>query len=169
MPISVKGLSDTRWEARIEALKPLRYHFFELREALDALKAQALENKDGMTASESSSLSVLVSKWPFIINVVIWYDILYQVNKISKLLQSPSISLEVLDIEVKATEHFLLNYRDNGYNSACTDAREIAEKMDVPRMFPEIRIRRKKRMFDYEPRDEIRSLTAEFKSDFFDH
>ena len=71
MPISVKGLSDTRWEARIEALKPLRYHFFKLREALDALEAQALEKKDGMTASESSSLSVLVSKWPFIINVVI--------------------------------------------------------------------------------------------------
>ena len=42
--------------------------------------------------------------------------------------------------------------------------------MDVPRVFPEIRIRRKKQMFDYVPRDEVRSLTAEekFKSDFFD-
>ena len=42
--------------------------------------------------------------------------------------------------------------------------------MDVPKMFPEIRMRRKKLMFDYEPLDEIRSLTAEekFKSDFFD-
>ena len=50
-------------------LKHLRFHSFELCEAVIALEAHVLENKD-MTASELSSLSVLVSVKPFIISVI---------------------------------------------------------------------------------------------------
>ena len=76
MPISVNALCDTRWEARIEALKPLRYHLPKLCDALKVLQLHSLEKKDGITASEASSLSNLITAWPFIISVVVWYDIL---------------------------------------------------------------------------------------------
>ena len=38
MPIAVKGLCATRWEARIDAVKPVRYHLNKLRDALHALE-----------------------------------------------------------------------------------------------------------------------------------
>ena len=169
MPISVKGLSATRWEARIEALKPLRYHLPELKEALDALAAYALKKKDGATACEANGLLNAITTWPFIISIIIWYDILYHVNKRSKLIQSPGVSIDVLDSEVSATKHFLQNYRENGYASACTDARDIAEKMEIPREFPVVRERSKTRMFIYESNDEGVCLTEEerFKTQLF--
>ena len=67
------------------------------------------------------------------------------INKTSKFLQSPDVSIELLDKEINATKQFLQNYRENVYNSACADGGEIAEIMDLDRVFPEVRIRRKKR------------------------
>ena len=49
MPISVNALCDTRWEARIEALKPLRYHLPKLCDALKVLQLHSLEKKDPIT------------------------------------------------------------------------------------------------------------------------
>nr|XP_032661720.1 uncharacterized protein LOC116839702 [Chelonoidis abingdonii] len=64
---------------------------------------------------------------------------------------------------------FLEDYRNTGYNSVVTNAREIAEHMGIEQVFPETRVRRKKRMFDYECADDSSRLSAEekFKSQFF--
>ena len=58
------------------------------------------------------------------------YDILFHVNKTSKLNQSPDTSLDVLQVEVTATKNFLEDYRNTGYNSVVTDARIIAESFE---------------------------------------
>ncbi|KAH1183266.1 hypothetical protein KIL84_004758 [Mauremys mutica] len=64
---------------------------------------------------------------------------------------------------------FLEDYRNIGYNSVVTNAREIAEHMGIEQVFPETRVRRKKRMFDYECADDSSLLSAKekFKSQFF--
>ncbi|KAH1168977.1 hypothetical protein KIL84_013567 [Mauremys mutica] len=86
-----------------------------------------------------------------------------------KLIQSPDVSIDVLQAEVGATMKFLEDYRNTGYNSVVTNAREIAEHMDIEQVFPETRVRRKKRMFDYECADDSSRLSAKekFKSQFF--
>ena len=86
--LSIKSQSDTRWESRIKCIKPLRYNLKEVLLALKDLKAISIERKDGRAASETKSLIADLSKWSFLLSVFIWYDILFQVNKASKILQS---------------------------------------------------------------------------------
>uniref|UniRef100_A0A452GIL1 DUF4371 domain-containing protein n=1 Tax=Gopherus agassizii TaxID=38772 RepID=A0A452GIL1_9SAUR len=169
MPISVKGLSDTRWESRIDAVKPLLYHLEELCNALSSLREYALEKKDGNTATQAGALLDHVTMWPFVLTVYTWYDILFHVNKTCKLIQSPDVSIDVLQAEAGATMKFLEDYRNIGYKTVVTNAREIAEHMSIEQVFPETRVRRKKRMFDYECADDLSRLSAEekFKSQFF--
>ena len=91
-------------------------------------------------------------------------------NKTSKLLQSPSVTVDVLNSEITATLDFLQKYRETGFASACTDGREIAEKLDVQPIFPEARSRRRKDHFSYKSADEvgIQSTEERFKIEFYE-
>ena len=76
--------------------------------ALKDLEAISIERKDGRAAaSETKSLIAHLSKWSFLLSVFIWYDILFQVNKASKILQSYGVSLHTMETEIQATGKFL--------------------------------------------------------------
>ena len=129
--LSIKSQSDTRWESRIKCIKPLRYNLKEVLLALKDLEAISIERKDRRAASETQSLIAHLSKWSFLLSVFIWYDILFQVNKASMILQSYGVSLHTMETEIQATEKFLQNYRTTGYDSAATSAVEIAQELDI--------------------------------------
>ena len=98
----------------------------------------------------------------------IWYDILFQVNKASKILQSYGVSLHTMETEIQATEKFLQNYRTTGYDSAATSAVEIAQELDIDPSFPPSRSGKKRRLFDYQGEEEQRATPElKFKSNFF--
>ena len=103
--------------------------------------------------------------------IVIWQDILFQVNKTSKLTQTCDISLDVIKSEIHTTQSFLKDYRRNGYNTAMVSAREIAEDVGVESAFVQKRKRNRNRMFDYESEDQTSELSQEsqFKVNFFLH
>ena len=105
----------------------------------------------------------------FVLSIVIWYDILYQINKSSKLLQCSTTSLDVVNIEIKATHTFLQQYREIGFSDAQMKASEIAELLGIAKIFPQVRSRQKKRIYSYECADEadILQLEQRFKVDFF--
>ena len=101
-------------------------------------------------------------------SVFIWYDILFQVNKASKIFQSYGVSLHTMETEIQATEKFLQNYRTTGYDSAATSAVEIAQELDIDPSFPPSRSGKKRRLFDYQGEEEQRAtLELKFKSNFF--
>lgn len=58
-----------------------------------------------------------------------WYNVLSQINKVSKILQSPKVSVETVRKEITAVSEFLQEFREHGFSSATTDAREIAERI----------------------------------------
>ena len=62
-------------------------------------------------------------------SIVIWRNLLFLINKTSKVMQTFVVSSEVVETKIKATEEVLKKYRNNGYNSAVTCAREIAEAL----------------------------------------
>ena len=158
--LSIKSQSDTRWESRIKCIKPLRYNLKEVLLALKDLEAISIERKDGRAASETKSLIADLSKWSFLLSVFIWYDILFQVNKASKILQSYGVSLHTMETEIQATEKFLQNYRTTGYDSAATSA--------IDPSFPPSRSGKKRRLFDYQGEEEQRATPElKFKSNFF--
>ena len=166
--LSIKSQSDTRWESRIKCIKPLRYNLKEVLLALKDLEAISIERKDGRAASETKSLIAHLSKWSFLLSVFICYDILFQVNKASKILQSYGVSLHTMETEIQASEKFLQNYRTTGYDSAATSAVEIAQELDIDPSFPPSRSGKKRRLFDYQGEEEQRATPElKFKSNFF--
>ena len=129
--ISVKFPSATRWESRIKCIVPLQFYLSDVLDALEELQSYCIQKQDGKTANDVRSLINAISSWKFILAIVIWHDILFQVNKTSKLMQTFDISLDVIKSEIHATRSFLQNYRQNGYNTAVVNAREIAEDAGV--------------------------------------
>uniref|UniRef100_A0A3B1J7N8 TTF-type domain-containing protein n=1 Tax=Astyanax mexicanus TaxID=7994 RepID=A0A3B1J7N8_ASTMX len=166
--LTVKNLSTTRWECRIESVKALRHQYPEMIEALSALTEHAAEKKDGETLYSAQNLCKELMSWQFILCVVIWYNVLFHINHVSKLLQSPNMAIDAVKRETDHVKQFLQEYRDHGISSAKTEAREIAEKLQVDMTFPVARQRRTTRKFLYEGKDEVQ-LTPEqhFNQEFF--
>lgn len=168
--LSVKALSATRWECRVDAVRAVRYQLPEIVDALTAVQKHATLKKDPECASTADSLKENIMKWSFMVSTFVWYNVLYHINRVSKILQSPSVSIETLRREVMAVSDYLEEYRECGFNSAQVDAREVAEKMEVEMSWPVVRQRKRKRQFDYEGRDEDMSTPEDlFKREFFLH
>ena len=78
-----------------------------------------------------------------------WYDVVLNINKTSKLfncLQQKDTSWDVMTAEVQATKNFLTRNRDQAVSVVhyiLYTAREIAEEMNVEKFFPSRRARRR--------------------------
>jgi hypothetical protein len=84
--LTVKSLSNTRWESRIKSVTTIRYQATELRSALSELRhASDVEPKD---KSDAKNLFDALGSFEFLLGMIIWHDVLYAVNKVSKMLQS---------------------------------------------------------------------------------
>ncbi|XP_051953036.1 uncharacterized protein LOC127622912 [Xyrauchen texanus] len=158
--MTLKAISNTRWECRVESVKVLRYQLPAVGEALLSLVDHATKKGDSETASAARGLEQEITSWKFLLTVIIWYNILHEVNRVSKLLQSPQVGIDVLQCEVGYVLKFLKEYRENGLSSAQTDARDIVEEMEMPMVFPTSRGRKPKHQFPYESQNLDPSLTV---------
>lgn len=123
---TLKALSTTGWESRIEAVKAVRYQLLEIWKALTALKEYAMEKGDAEVVSTADGICQEIQRWPFFISTVVWYDVLFQINKACKILQSQKVSIEAVSNEIRAVTDLLQDFRNDGFNTAKMDAREIA-------------------------------------------
>ncbi|XP_065678143.1 uncharacterized protein LOC136093139 [Hydra vulgaris] len=141
--LTLKPLSATRWASRIDALKPLRFQLCEIYDALILIIEDV--NRDAETKVKARGLAKNIKNYKFICGVILWHDILFEINSVSKLLQSVTINI-----------------------SGC-----IAENLECSTEFPddtEVRPRRKKRQFDYEKAvDEPLTEEKKFKINFFNY
>ena len=129
--ISIQSPSATRWESRIKCIVSLRFYLSDVLDVLEKLQSRYIQKQDGKTANDVCSLINVISSWKFILAIVIWHDILFQVNKTSKFMQTCGISSDVIKSEIHTTQSFLQDYRQNGYHTAMVRAREIAEDVGV--------------------------------------
>jgi len=164
--ISLKPLSETRWECRSESVKAVRY---QLSEVIDALVGLRENSTDCSLISECQSLENEISSFEFVLSLVIWYDILVKIHTISKVWQSDNMQL---DVAIKHLETFLKwlgEYRNQGFQDALVSAREVAEGAGIEMKFKTARIRRKKRMFQYEKQDEVSEMSPQenFRINYF--
>lgn len=149
--LSLKKVCDTRWESRINSLKAVRYQYAEVKRALEDEYEQST---DPVASSEAESLLVNLEKFEFLMALVIWYDVLFQVNLVSKTMQSETMDLSEATKIMNKCLKFLKEYRSTGFTSALITAKEIAEEAQITQEFETVRLRRKKKMFSYENQDE---------------
>ena len=123
----MKSLCNTRWESRIKSVKAIRFQAPQLRSALLHLgKDKDVESKD---RSDAKNLFSVLGTFEFILGMVIWHNILFTVNSVSKKLQSQSMCIDDTLQHIEGTLNFFKNYRNEGFASSFVTAKEIVLEM----------------------------------------
>jgi len=168
--LTVKPLSETRWESRIDAIKVLRYNLEKIYDALYKLYIDSTRDND--TRNVANTLLMKISSYKFICSIVIWYSVLTKINVVSKMMQKKDVALpNIVNMLKDVDTHFKECRSENGFKMMLQEAKKIAEEIDCETTFPTItnvRPRKKKRMFDYESKDEnVESPEKHFKVNFY--
>ncbi|XP_062203442.1 uncharacterized protein LOC133905697 [Phragmites australis] len=164
--LTVKSLCNTRWESRIKSVKPIRYQAPELRSAL--LNLREADDTDPKDKSDAKNLFEVLGSFEFILGMIIWHDILFVVNTVSKKLQSPSMCIESTLQQIEGIMNYFHSYRNEGFASSLIIAKDIASEMGVEASFPVKRRSIRKKQFDETDYNEA-NLQAEraFEVDYF--
>ncbi|KAI8529141.1 hypothetical protein RHMOL_Rhmol12G0203300 [Rhododendron molle] len=165
---TLKQLSQTRWESRVESVIPLRYHAPKIRDALVIL---ANSTTEAMAKSEAKSLVTHeLENFEFLFCVCIWYNLLFAVNSVSKLLQREDMDIEVAIKQLKGLVTYFERYREVGFMEAMVEAKEMASEMGpwVEPNFVEKRIIFRKKQFDEDGSEEVtQSVEESFRTHYF--
>ncbi|XP_073152243.1 uncharacterized protein [Henckelia pumila] len=144
--LTLKSLCTTRWESHIESVKTIKSQVGQIREAL--LKVADVTDDARLSRDARLLATHELSSFEFLLSLVIWYDILYNINSVSKSLQSETMRIDVAVKQLKGLVSFFENYRKEGFSSAINSAKEIACNIGVDSVFHERRQTSRKRQFD---------------------
>ena len=70
-------------------------------------------------------------EYEFIVVIVIWYEVLYVVNLVSKQLQAKDMLIDVVIEKVQGLISFFKGYRDTGFLDALEIGKGIGLEMDI--------------------------------------
>jgi hypothetical protein len=166
---TVKSLSNTRWESRIASVQAIRYQAPQIRTALLEVEKCAASTNDAKGVSEAQSLVTALENFEFLVGMVIWHDILFSINMVSKKLQSKVVCMDSTLSQIEGVISYVKSYRNEGFTTSINIAKTIASDMNVDPQFPTKRRGKRKRHFDEESDEdeEIRSARESFRVDYF--
>ncbi|KAF3656865.1 hypothetical protein FXO38_13937, partial [Capsicum annuum] len=164
--LTLKSLSQTRWESHIESIKAIR---FQTPQISDTLLKLVEVSDDPKTKSEANCLATYeLEIFEFLLGMIIWYDVLFAVNSISKSLQSKDMHIDVAIDQLRGLVSFFKKYREEGFTTAMIAAKEIALEMNIEPEFRSKRVIYRKKQFDENVDNEItKSLKESFRVDYF--
>ena len=144
---SVHSLSDTRWSARIDAVKPIAKHLPSVIEALGKILSTCSLTNDAR--AEAVGLQKYFMTFDAIVLLTIWVKVLHAIDQRNVILQSGKISLEVEAANIKSLKVEMQNLR-NEWDSLLAEATLIATELGIPPHFKKevSRERKRKRFFD---------------------
>lgn len=152
--LTLKPLSDTRWESRINAIRPLRQNLKNIVCVLSELIADP--TRDAKTKQVSSSLINKLKSFKFICSIIIWHDLLSRINIVSKMLQNSKLNIAECTEALKNLGAYVSSQRtDESFEHFLSSASSLANELEVAPYFPETRKRKKSRHFDYENNDDV--------------
>lgn len=169
--LTVKPLSDTRWECKVDSVKAIRYQIGDIYDALVEVSETANDEK---CRTEAHSLAKELKSFTFLVTLSIWYEILSKINFLSKTMQRDNIELDFsLELLQKLNE-FLISFKENGFQMSEIAAKELAKELemsDTEMVFPTIvslRRKRVKKQFSYESEDEsVQDPREKYRIGFF--
>ncbi|XP_022880585.1 zinc finger MYM-type protein 1-like [Olea europaea var. sylvestris] len=143
--LTLKPLSQTRRKSHVESIRAIRFQAPQIRNAL----LELARVDDPKTKSEAECLATYeIENFEFLLGMVIWYEVLNNVNRVNKHLQTEDIHIDVAIDHLKGLISFFKSYRETGFESAVIDAKEIASELNIEPIFREKRVIRRKKQFD---------------------
>ncbi|CAM2114743.1 unnamed protein product [Caretta caretta] len=137
------GTSDTSEEELLEIVQKN----FDLRLGV------IIRSTDNTACPDAVALENGLSKFKFVTSLILWYNILSEINLTSKQLQEKNLNIQSAIQKLQLTKNILEEFRsDEGFERTLVDSLELAEEIDFLTEFePEpVRIRQKKQQFLYE-------------------
>lgn len=89
---TLKRLSDTRWEAKTSSVGAVRYQVGDVHDALVTL-AEVERSNYPEVADEALGLCKQLKDFSFLLSLVVCHDVLFQVNIVSKSMQSEKMDI----------------------------------------------------------------------------
>ncbi|GFV87648.1 zinc finger MYM-type protein 1 [Trichonephila clavipes] len=123
--LTLKPLSETRWESRIGAVKAIFLQFDDVIECVNELKNKS---DDSETLSDCDAVLNEMFSFEFIVAIHIWYEVLLRVNNISKLWQSVQVGLKVAIDTLLSFCSWIQEFRNTGLDNSVAQARLFVEK-----------------------------------------
>jgi hypothetical protein len=166
--LTVKALSTTRWESRIKSVQAIRFQTPQIRDAL--MEVGRCSTNDPKGLSDAQGLVTALESFEFLCGMVIWHDILFSINMVSKKLQSKTVCMDAALEQIKGVILYFKKYRAEGFSRIIDIAKEIAEEMDVEPVFPRSRQAKRKKHFDEQNdqnEDEALSAIESFRVNYF--
>jgi hypothetical protein len=84
---------------------------------------------DPKVVSDAQNLVPTLENFEFLVSMVIWHDILFSINMVSKKLQSKIVCMDVALKQIQGVISFFKNYRNEGFTSSINIAKFIARDM----------------------------------------
>ncbi|ROL41869.1 Zinc finger MYM-type protein 1 [Anabarilius grahami] len=149
---SLHQLSDTRWSARIEAVKPVAKHLPSVINALDSiLMTCSLTNE---ARSDANGLRKYFMSFDAILLLTIWLKVLQSIDDRNVILQSGKISLDIEAANIRALTEEMQSLRD-AWGSLLAEAKLIAREAHVtPQLSKECSRKKKRKRFHDETCEE---------------
>lgn len=106
---------ETWWSSRIDAIRPIKFQTAEIYDALEEISEDtSLTSVTGVRSrSEAKGIAEKLISFKFLCSLVIWYDLLCEINVTSKLLQSISLNIIESITQITNTKIFLEKYRSD--------------------------------------------------------
>ncbi|XP_028072521.1 uncharacterized protein LOC114274747 [Camellia sinensis] len=99
--------------------------------------------------SEAKSLVTReLETFEFLFSIVIWYNLLFHMNSISKLLQSEDMDIAVAVKQLDGLVKYVAMYREVGITEAVVEAKEMVSELGIEPTFVEKRIISRNKQFD---------------------
>ena len=117
--LSVKLLCETKWECKTDGVKALRY-----------------QADDAMIKNKAETLYETLKWYKFLVLFVLWYDKLFQINLVSKELQSKKVNLSTAMDSFNNLMTWLRKLEVDGFVQIHITAKELAEDIEVVAVFP---------------------------------
>ncbi|XP_065684257.1 uncharacterized protein LOC124806189 [Hydra vulgaris] len=131
--LHLKKLCDARWEAKISNVKAVRYQVGNIHDALIALPE--IEGCDPVTAHEAITLAEQLKNFNFLLSLIVLYDVLFQVNIVSKTLQEKDMDITQCAKLLRSYCSFLKIYRKCGFKDAIIKVKDLALELQVEPVF----------------------------------
>ena len=109
---------------------------YQLPETYDAFDELAEEADDAMIKIEAETLYETLKQYKFLVSLVLWYDVLFQVNFVSKELQGETVDLSTAMNSFNNLMIWIRKLRVDGFVQILVTAKDLAEDMEVVAIFP---------------------------------